>query len=176
MALALILLVVYFVVAMVGILMVGGAVASDSSGAAFFVTVLGAIFVFFVLLAVMVRLSAASALTVRDRKIHVFKSLDVTAGRFWPLFGAYLLIHIGLYLFVLVMFSLIFGVTFGAVMAGGSSDPDLIAGIALIVLGGSGYAIAISLYPLVLAGPGALAAINDPTWEAGIESQADVFS
>jgi len=124
-----------------------------------------------------VRLCAASALTIRDKKIHFIDSWGATKGRFGGLLGAYLIL------------ALIFGIiaivgiaTFGAAMGWDFSDLDALAfsmqpksifGLTAVftVL----FVIFQGLGTFVWAGPAALAAKTDPR-HGGRSDAADVFS
>lgn len=47
-----------------------------------------------------VRLMPAAALTVRDQNVRVLGARKITKGRFWPLFGAFIVLYIGGYIAV----------------------------------------------------------------------------
>lgn len=64
-----------------------------------------------------VRLSFALPLTFDTRKLHLFGSFALTRGRFWPLFGAYLLSWIFAIIITLVFLAVI--AALGAAVGGG---------------------------------------------------------
>lgn len=114
----------YLVFAIVIAVLIGigaGISAAGSSGAAGVVTGILALIVgiagvcAFVWVAV--RLSLASPLTFDRRRIDVFGSWKLTRGRFWPLFGAYLLAWVMTLLIYLLAFVIMAAV--GAAVGGG---------------------------------------------------------
>ncbi len=74
--------------------------------------------IFCVWLFLAIRFSAASALTIRDRKIRFIDAWGATKGRFWTMFGAFLLL--GLILAVIGFVLYLIGVS--AVVAGVASN------------------------------------------------------
>ena len=75
----------------------------------------------FALVFVGIRLSLAPALTFDTRRINLFGSWAMTRGRFWSLFGAYLLAFALVLVVYLLSFMLIFAV--GALLNGGDPAP-----------------------------------------------------
>lgn len=129
---------------------------------------------------VTVKLSAASALTIRDRKVKFIDSWAATEGRFWPLFGAYL----ALSLFFFIAYLILAAVFFGLVLGGGLnfSDPTAIA--ALMTPQGIGLSFIVITFVMMIfqgiglyvwSGPAALAAKTDPRGGGAINI-ADEFS
>ncbi len=126
------------------------------------------------------KLSAASALTIRDQKIKFIDSWGATRGRFWPLFGAYLILAI----IVLFIYFALMGVLLAAVFGAGLSfsDPTALAmmsnpqsmGVMFIVffLIMSGVQ---ALFLYIWAGPAALIAKTDPRG-GGMPNVADEFA
>ena len=169
----------YIVSAIVGAILIGlvGFLAQGSPalvGLVVFIVILAltCVWVF-----VTVRLSAASALTIRDKKVHFFDSWGATKGRFWPLFGAFLL----LFVIVFVVGIVTFGVL-AAVAGFDMNNPESIllrmspAGLGLAFFGI--FAVMTLLQGFlgyVWAGPASLAAKTDPRG-AGMVGAADVFS
>jgi len=91
-----------------------------------------------------VRLSPAAALTIRDRKLTFFDAWAVTKGRFWPMFGGFLVIMIAFGIINQVLQSVVMGglmtsllPEFQALEASGIEDPADFFAILLspIVLG-----------------------------------------
>jgi hypothetical protein len=73
----------------------------------------------FVLAALWVKLSLASAQTFATRKINVFGSWALTKGQFWPMAGTYVIAAILFLIVSLLGYTIIFA---GAAMAGGARD------------------------------------------------------
>ncbi len=126
---------------------------------------------------VVVRLSAASALTIRDKKVHFFDSWGATKGRFWPLFGAYALLLVIIFIAAMVIFAVL-----AAVIGIDMSNPESIltrlspAGLGLAFFGFFGVMTLLQGFmTYAWAGPASLAAKTDPRG-AGMVDAADVFS
>lgn len=129
---------------------------------------------------VAVKLSAASALTIRDKKIRFFHSWGATRGRFWALFGAFLL----LFIIVIVTYILSVGVALGVSLGGGINVSD--SGLMIIMgnpqpIGPMFFVMAFvmslvqALFLYIWAGPAALAAKTDPR-SGGRANVADEFA
>lgn len=85
-----------------------------------------------------VRLSPAAALTIRDRKTKFFDAWTVTKGRFWPMFGGFLVILIGFGVISQVIQSVVMGFLMTGLLpelqalgANGSEDPSEIFALLL---------------------------------------------
>lgn len=124
--------------------------AADQPGLMIAGTVIGYLLYYAVMLYFAVRLAPAAAVSVGRRKFSFFSAWTVTRGRFWALFGAFLLLII----LVIVIQAVLAGV-FGAIVLGGvgpslaNGDPSMLiqtlaAPQNLIILG-VGYALLIAL-------------------------------
>ncbi len=72
----------------------------------------------FVWLFFAVRLSPAGAMTIRDEKLTFFGAWGASKGRFWPTFGAFVVLGLILYVGVIILY-LVGGVgVFAAIMSG----------------------------------------------------------
>lgn len=129
-----------------------------------------------------VRLSPAAALTVRDRRFRFFEAWAVTRGRFWPLLAAYLVLMFGVFLAASVLqllFSLILaGAMMGnmAALESGDLGPVFTSGgfIAGMVVFITGYTLLQAGYQFIAAGIPAHAANTDPRG-GGLDDPADAF-
>lgn len=157
--------------------MIGGMIDPILGG---ILSILAVLVGFAVWIYLFVRLSAAGALTVRDRQIRFPSSMKVTKGRFWTLFGAYFILMLILVAFYVVGAVLLFSVVFA------SSDIDftnpqslalamasLESPVVLIVLSAIGSFLK-GLFMFAWAGPAALAAKVDPRLGGGPDA-ASVF-
>ena len=52
----------------------------------------------FLLINIPVRFAPAAALSVMNKKAHLMAARKITKGRFWPLFGAYIVVYLGGYI------------------------------------------------------------------------------
>ncbi len=133
---------------------------------------------------VVVRLSPASAMTVRDRKITFISAFGVSKGRFWAMFFAFIIMAIVAYIVSLVL-QLILGMMIGGALMtnpaimNGTDDPEaLMAALfspATLVSAAFVYFVMSAVNGIIQfawAGIPALAAKTDPAWTGG---QADVF-
>lgn len=127
----------------------------------------GILIYFFVWIWMAVKLSAASALTIRDQKIKFLDSWGATRGRFWPLFGAFLVLLIIALVIYFVLVGLVFGVTFGGEFMLSSPDrlmrlgnPQTLGAMFFVLFLMMTTVQALFLY--IWAGPAALIAKTDP--------------
>ena len=134
---------------------------------------------------VLVRLSPASAMTVRDRKITFTSAFQASKGRFWQMFFAFIIMAIIAYI-VSIVLQLVLGAVIGGAlmtnpaMMSGAQDPEaMMAALfspATLVIAGLVYFVMSALNGIIQfawAGIPALAAKTDPNW-TGL--QADVFA
>jgi uncharacterized membrane protein YhaH (DUF805 family) len=131
-----------------------------------------------------VRLSPAGAITIRDRRLAFFLARQTTRSRFWPMFGAFLLLMIG-YMIVSFVLQLLLGAGLGMAMAmqadqvqtataGGTppgevmramfTNPVILIPLMLFYVPSILFGAA---YQYVLAGVPAHAALTDPRWNGG---------
>lgn len=71
----------------------------------------------------MVRLSAAGPLTILRRRIVIREAWHLTRGRFWPLFGGYLLVAIAITAVFLCFFWLTLGSSYFSTLLASHADP-----------------------------------------------------
>lgn len=133
----------------------------------------------------MIRLSPASAVTIRDEKIAVFSATKTSKNRFWPMFGAMLVIYIivGIAQFVLqtIWSGFVLIPMFANPEALNSENPsDVFAGIftpttiiVSIMLGLLMMALS-ALTHYAFLGVTSKAAITDPSW-SDVKTVADEF-
>jgi hypothetical protein len=134
---------------------------------------------------VVVRLSPASAMTVRDRKITFTSAFQASKGRFWQMFFAFIIMAIIAYIVSIVLQLVLAGVIGGALMTNpammsGAQDPEaMMAALfspATLVIAGLVYFVMSAINGIIQfawAGIPALAAKTDPNW-TGL--QADTFA
>ena len=123
------------------------------------------------------RLSAAAALTVRDRQIRFFESWRVTRGKGWTILGAWILLGLIAMVVMMLFYLLMAGLGIGllaaqlpGVMQGDVSEGDIIAVMVRPMFWGPMLVIFLAFTVLqstlmhVFSGPAALAARTDPEW------------
>lgn len=165
----------------------GIGIATENPTIAVVGATLGYLIFFGVIFWFLARVSAASALTIRDERVRIFESFRVTKGRFWPIFGAMLIFLLGFY----ILQSLIYGIGIFAILAqfsdllSAGADPELADVMAKVqtpgVLGTIAVFMALlsfsyGLFMILVGGPGALAALNDPAQPFQGSDPTDVFS
>lgn len=140
-----------------------------------------------------VRLSAASALTIRHREIRFASSWEATKGRFWTLLGSYLLLAVvAIVVYFVVAFIMVTLMTFfmagnaefiEAANSGAESDPAVVLAMfsspGFIIAGGTLYLVLLLLqawFGVVWAGPAALAARTSGGEDTPANRDAEVFS
>ena len=191
MAVGLVVYLLLFVVLFISIIpmaiVVGIAGATGSPSIAILGVVIGYIVMLAILFWYIVKVSAASALTIRDEQVRIFESFRVTKGRFWPIFFAFLIIWFGMY----ILQSTIYGMGIFAVIAqfsellSGGADPQLEEVMAQLqapaVLGTMAVffvllSLSYGLSMILMGGPGALAALNDPDKPFQGSDPSEVFN
>lgn len=142
--------------------------------------------VYCALIWVAVRLSPAAAVTIRDRKLTFLSARKATKGRFWALFGAFLVMFVVMYLIFIIVIALFLGAGIGlsGTLPAGlfEGDPGALAEVisnpVIWVLGASGfviYCLLQSLFYFAVLGIPARAAVTDPTWN-DFDRTAETFS
>ena len=126
------------------------------------------------LLALAVRFAPASAVTIRDNKVTFFEAEAATKGRFWPLFGAFLIPIVAYYVLSLVLQLLLLMpvMTSMATQNDASFTPTLFVmmGVSTVI---SGNAFAFMM--LVNLGITSRAAITDESWSGRGGEVAETF-
>ncbi len=168
--------------------MVAGAVGGERGA------IIGAAFAFLIFIAFFIaalyfvaRLSAASALTVRDQQIRFFESWNVTREHGWTIVGAWVVLGLIMTLIAIVVYGVlaVAGIgLFAAIepgflqgdlssdqVAAAFSNPVFWAPLAILLFLAVAFQAA---FIHVSAGPAALAARNDPNW-VGNPGIADEF-
>ena len=126
-----------------------------------------------------VRFSAAGALTIRDRAVRFPSAWAVTRGRFWTLFGAYLVLFLIFLAIYVVLFVVLFMFVLGSTVD--FSDPEALSrafmptnlGLQMVIMTIITTAVQ-GFVMLAWAGPAALAAKLDPR-HGGQADAASVF-
>nr|WP_321359187.1 hypothetical protein [uncultured Hyphomonas sp.] len=167
--------------------MAGLALGSDGIGLAM---LLGVVLVpGYMLLALWLsaRLSAAAALTVRDRQIRFFESWRVTRGKGWTIVGAWIVLSliaiVVLILFYLLLAALGIGLLSAQVpglMDGDVADGAIVGAVvspmfwAPMLVVALAFTLVQSMLMHIFSGPAALAARTDPEWvSAGTVGEFD---
>lgn len=154
----------------------GGAVAAGILGFVAFIAGFGG------MIFVMIRLSPAAAITVRDRKITFFGAWGATKNRFWPLLGAFFI----MFLVAMLAYAAI-QIVMGAAMAGAMisnaealesgdvaavfTSPGMLFGFGIAMIG---YVFIQAGVQFVAAGIPAHAANTDPRG-GGLANPAHTF-
>ena len=119
------------------------------------------------------RLSAAAALTIRDRQIRFFESWRVTKGKGWTIVGAWIVLGLIMIFAIIVFYIVAAALGFGMIAAQVPDFTDEAAvtaavmspafwGPMLLVL--LGYMMLGAAFMHIYGGPAALAARTDPAW------------
>lgn len=163
-----------------GLIYIGGVVLVIGGGAVlwrvgWWAGLLFGLFASCALIWVSVRLSFAGPLTIAMRRFHLFGSWPLTRGRFWPVFGAYILAWL-----FLVVASIAAGMVgqvaglgaFAAIGLDGGSDPGPV-GITFAVIGLTIYLAAQIIYTVVqtvvlAATPAAIYREVGGSWQAEV--------
>ncbi len=111
----------------------------------------------------MVKFSAASAVTIRDNKVTFFSAEQVTHGRIWPMIGAFLVVLVANYA---LQFAMQFTVGFlfpdtGVIDTSNGLPAAVIVGIVIYALV---YALSLAMSLLINLGITSRAAITDEKW------------
>lgn len=170
----------------IGLISGGG----DNAGAA----IGGGILAFFLIIALIclmvflgIRFSAASAVTMRDRKVSFLKAWGATKGRFWPMFGAFLLIYVIVYLVQMAVQTVFMFILMGGMMSNIEQletiddpselidmmmNPVLLIGILMLVI--AQVAVTAFMHYGFL-GVTSKVALTDPRWSGRVDETAVVF-
>ena len=138
----------------------------------------GIILIYCSLIFFCVRLSPAAAVTIRDRKLSFTSAWSATKGRFWAMFGAFLVLLIVVYVLMTVFFGISVGIGFaasGGFPAGGTGPGLNPMMIIMAVLAPLGLGIIQAIAYFAFIGIPARAAVTDPKWN-DLEGTAETFS
>lgn len=119
-----------FAIGMVVLILPLGGFVSDSGGALVGLWMfIVATTLLFVWLYFAVKLSPAGAMTIRDRKVTFFGAWGASKGRFWPVFGAFIVLGLILYIGIIIIYAAGAFSLFGSMISGldvsnGQADPD----------------------------------------------------
>lgn len=190
MAVGLVVAILYMLLSLVGlipmIIIVGIFTSSGNESMAVIGMVIGYIVLFAILLWYGARISAATALTIRDERIKIFESFRITKGRTLSIMGTLGIIWALYYIIQTIIYvSGIFAVMaqFGDLIT--SDAPEASEVITRLQAPGIIGTIAVFMIVLVftygitfifLGGPGALATLNDPDRAFEGADPADVFN
>lgn len=164
-----------FTLAMMGLIAPVVAMAQDNPGLVALWTIIVVPALMVVWLYVVVRLSPAGAMTIRDRKIKFFSAWGLTKGRFWPTLGAFAVLGLILYLIMMVVYMVVGFTMIGSIFSAmdfTSSEPDPEAVFAALASSGTMTGLAIGYFLMLLvqgfsqyawAGVPALVAKTDPS-------------
>ena len=144
--------------------------------------VLVTVYLIFMLWAV-ARLSAASALTVRDRRIRFFESWKVTKGKGWTILGTWIVLGLIAMVAGIVFYLIAAAVGFGLVAAQVPDFTDDAAGAAIMsalaspafwgpmLLVAFVYIMLGAMFMHIYSGPAALAARTDSDWSGDVAGE-----
>lgn len=175
-----------FILAMVVLIAPLGAVSDGGVallGLWMFIVVFALLFVW---LYFAVKLSPAGAMTIRDQKVTFFGAWGASKGRFWPMFGAFVVLGLILYVGILILYMIgaftVFGAMFNGIdISGGEADPDQV--VAVFTSPGVLIPVAVLYFAMLLyqgfwqyawAGIPALVATSDPR-TGGMHDAAETF-
>lgn len=164
----------------VGLVFAVAATAGDSGvgvGILLMIILIIGYFIGFIFL--MVRLSPAASLTIRDRRIRFQSAWRVSRGKGWVIFGSWVLLYIIMYAILLVAYLILIVIAIAAMAPAFSNGEDpsaafgaMLSPVALVGLFVVGFLFAslIGVFLHAFGGPAALAAKTDPEWvdQAGI--------
>ena len=130
-----------------------------------------------------IRLAPAAALTLRDGKVKFSSAFKVTKGRFWKLFGAYIIVYLAMYLVTSILQIAAFAILFGSALAASGDfstvnvsdileSPVAFAGFGVILLA---YVLQMALTQFIFMGIASRTVITDPDWDGNVSSTAEVF-
>jgi hypothetical protein len=163
-----------FILAMMGLIAPVATIAQDNPGLIALWTIIVVPALMVVWLYVVVRLSPAGAMTIRDRKIKFFSAWSLTKGRFWPTLGAFAVLGLILYLIAMVIYMVVGFTLIGSIFSAvdfSSGEPDPEAIFAALASSGTITGLAIGYFLMLLvqgfsqyawAGVPALVAKTDP--------------
>ncbi|MEZ5998312.1 MAG: hypothetical protein R3B98_06425 [Hyphomonas sp.] len=165
------------IIVMIVPVLIGAALGSAGAAIGAILMLLALFGYLIAMLWVAARLSAASALTVRDREIRFFESWKVTKNKGWTIVGAWIVILLILMVIYMVLYAIAAAVGFAIVnaqvpglMDGTPDEAALTAALASPGLWGPLLVIFFIAFLVqaasqhILSGPGALAARTDDDW------------
>lgn len=174
-----------------GLVVIGGLsfvlVQAMGQSAMWLIALLSLVYVGFVIW-LLVRLSPASAMTVRDRKIHFFGAFRATKNRFWPLFFAFFVMMLIALAVIFLIYMVIGGVMVGVLLSSsaassGAADPAALieaflnpVGLVAVTLMGLAVYFVFGVIQFAFVGIPALAAKTDPSWSGAGSVVNDTFA
>ncbi len=184
-----VILLLYVVLILATILLgiiVAATAATGNNVAVIIGILLGYILIFGAMLWYFARMSAASALTIRDRRIKLFESFTVTKGKVWKIAASLAVIWIASYIIVMIVYVTGIGVVIAQLSDLFASEAEPDAAAVFDRLGTPSVISSISIFVLLIyltygmtqivsGGPGALAVLNDPRHPQLGRGQESVF-